>query len=164
MSMVSKQVHLNMRLLRPSRPNLKPGDVFAFLMPDGLYRFGRVIRTDATIGRLPNSILIYVYRCTSSAQAPLPMLSPSDLLIPPCGTNRQAWLKGYFENVAHVPLVSQDVLPVHCFWDMVYQCHRDDDGNRLPKKSEPCGDYGLHSYRTIDDAISQALGIPLAPD
>jgi hypothetical protein len=35
---------------------------------------------------------------------------------------------------------------------------------RLARCIEPCGQLGLHSFRTIDDAVSEALGIPLAPD
>ena len=40
----------------------------------------------------------------------------------------------------------------------------DEYSNKLAKPSSPIGDWGLDSYRTIDDAISEALGIPLAPD
>ena len=35
---------------------------------------------------------------------------------------------------------------------------------KIKKCIEPVGVWGLDSYRTIDDAISEALGIPLAPN
>jgi hypothetical protein len=55
-----------------------------------------------------------------------------------------------------------DVLPQHCFQDS-RGWYFDEQGNRLHAAVEPVGQWGLHSYRTIDDEISKALGIPPAP-
>jgi hypothetical protein len=59
------------------------------------------------------------------------------------------------------------VLAVHCFREILtpgsfryYAEHN----HRLERPVEPVGDYVLHSYGTIDDLVSKALGIPLAPD
>lgn len=154
----------NMRVLRRTKPKLRPGDVFAYLMPDNLFRFGRVIRTDAIIGGFPNCILLYFYRAVSERKEEIPRLESNDLLIAPRGTNKLPWTRGYFETIAFQPLGSNDVLGSHCFWDPAFKCYRDADNNVLPNKIEPCGFYGLDSYRTIDDALSKALGFPLAPD
>ena len=59
------------------------------------------------------------------------------------------------------------MLPVHCFVSNVYRDgprYFDEFRNQLPGPVPPVGVAGLHSYRTIDDEISRALGIPLAPD
>jgi len=79
-------------------------------------------------------------------------------------TNRLPWSKGYFEFVENRSLGPTDVLPQHCFKDDVRWGYRDERGDRLERPVEPGGEWGLHSYRTIDDEISKALGIPLAPE
>lgn len=162
--MPKDDVRVNMCPLRKSRPSLQPGDIFTYLMLDQLFRFGRVIRTDANIGCFPNCILLYFYKATSKSKSVVPGLHKTELLIPPVCTNRQAWLKGYFETLVSKALTPEDVLDPHCFWSPIQKCYFDLDGHRLPKRYEPCGDYGVDSYRTIDDQISKALGIPLAPD
>lgn len=60
-------------------------------------------------------------------------------------------------------LAEGDVLKQHCFKDS-YGHYYDEQSRELPGRIEPCGVWGLHSYRTIDDDISDALGIPRAPD
>ena len=64
------------------------------------------------------------------------------------------WFPGRFER--------GEAFDLHCFVDdrgIFY----DEYGNKLSRRREPCGEYGLDSYLTIDDRISTALGIPLAP-
>jgi hypothetical protein len=74
-------------------------------------------------------------------------------------TNTLPWSKGYFETVAHLPLSAEDVLPRHCFRSSSGK-YFDEICNELPREEQPCGDWGLHSFRTIDDDVSDALGIP----
>jgi len=153
-----------MRVLEKSRKKVRPGDIFAFQMPDGLFRFGRVIRTDATVGGFPNCVLIYVYRPAQMTKLPIPPLRKSELLVAPLATNRQPWLKGYFQTMERGELNQHDILECHCFWDPARLRYVNDDGRVLAERIEPCGFDGLGSYRTIDDEISKALGIALAPD
>ena len=160
---------MNLRQLRPSRKRLFSGDVFTMQLIDR-FLFGRVISTDAVWtfaeGAGP-AVLIYIYRQPSAAKvAPAPSaMRPEQLLVPPIMTNRLPWVRGYFETLANVPLDSGDVLAQHCF--LLNQCKRryyDEHGVELPRPVPPVGDYGLHSFRTIDDQISEALGIELAPE
>ena len=155
---------MNMKVLKKSRKKVKAGDVFAFQIREGEFMYGRVISLEAKIGGFENVILLYIYDARSAQKDSVPPLDKLELLIPPLGTNRQPWLKGYFETVATGPLAQQDVMPVHCFKDHLTGRFFDDLGNELPRMTEPCGEYALDSYRTIDDAVSTALGIPLAPD
>jgi hypothetical protein len=78
-------------------------------------------------------------------------------------TNRLSWSRGYFETVAHRNL-EDDVLHPHCFYSYNFRRYFDEYRNELPERIEPCGIFALRSFRTIDDAVSEALGIPLAPD
>lgn len=160
-------VETNLQILRPSRPKLRPGDIFTMRVPDGRYLFGRVILSDLPreAAPLPGSNLIYVYDVMASEKLPPPIesLTPDRLLIPPQFTNRLAWSKGYFENVDHRPLQESDLLPRHGFWDAVRKRYCDEAGNPLSSRTEPCGDWGLVSYRYIDDLVSDAVHIPRVP-
>jgi hypothetical protein len=154
---------MNMRVLKKSRKAPKPGDIFVFQARDGEYGFGRVISTTADAGFFADCNLIYIYRCFSDTRDVVPSLKKDGQLLPPLMTNRLPWSRGYFETVANVPLTKDEALPQHCFKDIRGR-YFDEHRRLLRRRSEPCGDAGLHSFRTIDDAVSKALGIPLAPD
>jgi hypothetical protein len=150
-------------LKRSRRPQV--GDIFAMLPPDGLYLHGRVISIDADAGpSMPGNNLIYVYQVRSKEKRPVPELPPEELLVPPMMTNNLPWTRGYFQFLENRPLIAADRLPQHCFKDSIRERYYDEHCNALQRPVEPVGEWGLHSYQTIDDAISKALGIPLAPD
>src|SRR5438105_8180120 len=145
----------NLRVLKRSRKPPTPGDVFAMQLPDGRYLFGRVILADLPRERapMPGAYLIYVYDEVSETKTPELELSPERLLLPPVFINRMPWTKGYFETVDHRPLRPEDLLQQTCFrrWNGDYL---DETGSKLPGPLEPCGDWGLASYRMIDDLVS----------
>lgn len=153
----------NLRVLRPSRERLAPGDVFALSPQKDRYLFGRVVRTDA-ICLGPGAILIYLYRAESPTTTPPAVLSHEELLTPPILINRLPWSRGYFETIENRP-ASDDVYPRHCFRDSRGRFF-DEFRNELkePSRGVPVGDAGLHSLRTVDDIVSKTLGIPLALD
>lgn len=96
-----------------------------------------------------------------------PANSPDQLLIPPVLTNKLGWVHGYFETIAHHRLAASDRLPQHCFrsgvvLDAPIERYYDEYSRELDVPVEPVGEWGLQSYRTIDDAVSDALGIPRA--
>lgn len=103
---------------------------------DGRYLFGRVI---LTLGPMENVVLIHVYGPRETKHPRRKERLPRNLLVAPLLTNRLPWVKGYFETVAHWPI--------------------DERGNELPGPSPYVGEWGLQSYRTIDDPVSDALGI-----
>ena len=156
----------NLRVLKPSRKKIRPGDVFAMELPDGTYLFGRVINASVIAGDFSGAILIYIYRKRSRSKQPPPPsdLTPDELLVSPIMTNRLPWSRGYFETVEYRPLEPGEVLLQHCFLSPVWGTYFDEQGNELPGPVEPVGDYALHSYRTIADEISKAFGLELAPD
>jgi len=158
-----RELNMNLAVLNKSRRRLKEGDIFVMLPPDGLYLFGRVIDMNARVFGDVGWNLLYIYQARSMEKSNIPELPRGKLLIPPLITNRLAWSRGYFEHVEHRPLTALDRLPQHCFKDD-RGWYFDEFGNRIPGPIEPVGWWALRSYRTVDDEISQALGIPLAPD
>jgi len=114
---------------------------------------------------MPGSNLIYVYDVRASSPQPdLDSLRPERLLIPPTYTNNMLWTRGYAVNQAHEVLDSSALLAQHCFAYMTIEGRfLDEKGSVVPQRTEPCGIWGLQSYRAIDDLLSDALGIPLVP-
>jgi hypothetical protein len=159
-------VPTNLALLSPSRKRLAEGDIFVMRLLDLGYVFGRVVNTKAVwaVGDgVGPANLLYVYAGLQAEMNPPDHLRPEALLVPPLMTNRLGWSRGYFQTVGHEPLGPDDVLPVHCFRRSNGE-YFDERGRRLPGPVEPVGLFGLHSYRTIDDDVSRALGVPLAED
>ena len=132
-------------------------------MPDEAFRFGRLISTTAEMGGFPGSHLVYFYDAKQASKHPIPELSRDAMLVPPLGTNQKPWTLGYFETLEHRPLSESDVLAQHCFRDLRGRCV-DERGLLLSTPVEPCGEFALHSYRTIDDLLSDVLGFPQVPD
>lgn len=155
---------MNLGVLKRTRRAPQAGDIFVMQPPDGRFLYGRVISTSAAIGPMKDCILIYIYRPRSSEKMVVPELNSDDLLVPPMLTNKLAWSKGFFELIDNRPLTPEDRLPQHCFarsWTTPPQ-YFDDIGNQRSEPVQPVGEYGLQSYRTIDDRIPTALGLPLA--
>jgi Immunity protein 26 len=65
----------NLRILKPSRPKLQPGDVFTFSPAPERFLFGRVILADLPKRRapMPTANLIYIYSVERPTPTPLPM-------------------------------------------------------------------------------------------
>lgn len=150
----------NLRVLCPSREKRVPGDFFAYEMPDGIKRFGRLIARAVGIGfeAHPVQHLVYFFAGDEAGEFNPTKLSPHKLLIPPLVVNQKPWTLGYFQRVARIPLAEEDVLPTHCFYCPWRNKYLDEAGRELRWRVEPCGDFGLHSYRTVDDQLSEALG------
>lgn len=155
---------MNLAVLKKNRRRPQVGDIFVTLPADGLFLYGRVIATDVNAGGFPGANLIYVYRPRSKEINAIPHLLRGQILLPPIMTNNLPWTRGYFQFLENRALVRMDRLPQHCFEDVIRGWYWDEYGNRLLGPIEPVGQWGLHSYRTIDDEISKALGVPLAPN
>jgi len=155
---------MNMKVLKKSRSHPKVGDIFTFQMKnDDRFFFGRVVCKDAKEGPFEKLILIYVYNSSSKEKNTIPELNKKNLLIPPLMTNSLPWTRGYFETITNRPFDNNDVFEKHCFRDIRGR-YFDEYNNPLDKAYEPCGEGGVNSFRTIDDEVSEALGIPLSED
>jgi hypothetical protein len=155
---------MNLRVLKKSQRRPQVGDVFVMQMDGTNFLFGRVVSIDANPLGVGGGILIYIYRANAPCKASVPTLDRNRLLIPPLITNTLPWSRGYFEHIQSRPLAVGDVLPQHRFWDPLRGVFRDEQGNVVPDPSEPCSTWGLHSFQTIDDELSKAIGLPLSED
>jgi hypothetical protein len=160
------EAETNIRVLLPSRRTPRLGDIFAMMISDDTYLFGRVVSTSATIGPMHDVILIYIYRIKSRESTPPQPneLRMDNLLLPPLMTNRLPWSRGYFMRVGNGPAGDAGLLTRHCFFSATRDRYYDEFGEELPGPIPPVGEWGLESYRTIDDKVSDALGLGRASD
>lgn len=157
----------NLRLLARSRHPPTRGDVFVMQLPSRKHLFGRVVLANPPRESAPgpSTNLVYIYSWQSEAKEPdYRNLLPDKLLLPPVWTNNLGWSKGVFQTVENRSLGEHDLLRQHCFRDSFRGTFLDETGRRLPFRVEPCGEWGLVSYRWIDDHISDALGFPRVPE
>jgi hypothetical protein len=174
-----KSPDTNLMILKPTRKPPKRGDLFVCNVLGERWLAGRVIRVDAALScvpkweqerhviGIPDDVLIYIYQDAIASPDEIRLPLEPRLLIPPEITNRLAWRRGVFMTVQETVLQPEEILPQHCFVAHDSQDNEyyvDEDGYRLPGRSEPCQHSGLVSYRWIDDRISEALGIPLFPE
>jgi hypothetical protein len=156
-----------MAVLRRSRKKPVAGDLFAVHFPTVGFIFGRAVFVDLPHGPMgPGSNLIYFYddvRSTLSNDDEQ-RLVPGNLLIAPTFTNRLPWVRGYFHTIATQPITQADILPRHCFRELPRRGLVDLQGSPITEAVDPCGVWALGSYWTIDDALSDALGVPRAPE
>lgn len=158
---------MNLEKLAVSRRKPCVGDVFVVKPVGHPYFFGRVIRDDALpLGKEGGcALLLYVYNVHAESLAAVPArLSRDNLLIVPTFSNSLGWRHGYFQTVRTGALGEGDVLDVHCFRQpfMSPTGLIDEYARPLPKGTPSIDLAGLDSYRTIDVAISKALGLPMA--
>src|SRR5690606_25998518 len=119
----------NLEILKSSRKAPKAGDIFICRPAGRGYFFGRVVRTDAKIRYMSDSILIYIFSIESETKEPPEHLPVMRLLIPPLMTNRLPWSRGYFETIAHREFDAGERLPLHCFYSLTFKKYFDDSGN-----------------------------------
>jgi len=165
-------VRTNLTVLKPRQKPPERGDIFVMQLPNGAYLFGRVVFANVPQERapMPGAHLIYIYDRRSQTPQPLPsQLRPGRLLIAPIWTNALAWTKGYFQTIRNQPIGDFDLLREHCFFMVPLGSAAsgkfvDETGKEVGRRSDPCGEWALASYRWIDDHVSDALGISRAPE
>lgn len=146
-----------------SRP--KQGDVFVARLGEYLCP-GRVVTTEAKIASMRGVILIYVFAPVAEGWTPeadRSALQTSRLLVPPIFINMKPWSYKLFKRVAQLDFIDGERLEQHCFHDS-RGWYFDEHDNRLDGPVEPVGVRGLSSYRSADDKLSHALGVPRVPE
>ena len=154
---------MNLEILHRSRKRVVPGDVFVFRPKGRDYYFGCVVMVGTKVISLPDNKLIYLYDIHAPGKLPVPDLDPKRLLVHPIVINNLPWSRGYFEVVEHRALSDIALLKTHCLRRSNGR-YFNELGEELPHRIEPCGDFALDSFRTIDCSVSEALGIPWKPD
>jgi hypothetical protein len=102
--------NINLIVMKKSRKKPNVGDVFAVQPEEGLYYFGKVIKTDVESkdGFINGSNLIFVYNYASDTKIPPNNLDEFKLLFPPCFIGKYLWSDGIFETIANMGVTEND--------------------------------------------------------
>ncbi len=156
--------------LRASRKKLRVGDVFA-MCPGDFYLFGTVVRTDVSleggvvvgpewremVPQPGDSNLLYVFEGKSPTIAMPADLRDRSLLIPPEITNRQGWLRGYFETIGHLDRPIDHGPHSFCDTRRIVLRYYDEAGTRLAEPHGDVGMYYLSAFELIAVNVHRAL-------
>ena len=161
---------MNFVQLEKSRKKKRPGDIFVYQLKQepNLYRFGKIIKTDAVVGNLvgTKSNLIYLYEAISNSKLDIPVLDKNKLLLPPLGINNLPWTRGYFVTVGFEEVTEKNSHAVHCFRcdSRKTPTYYNEYSKEIHKIKGYIGEHGLHSYLSLDDYVSVKLGYPVEED
>jgi len=151
----------NLRIQRPYRKPLHPGDVFSLQYGDSRFLFGRIVAVDVAFGGFESGCIgVHIYRAESrSANLPEGLIE-SDLLIAPHYVNRLGFSRGYMPVIGSIPLCAADKRMDVCYRDAVRNRLVDDSGSPVDQPRRFIGFFGMGNFETLDEEISRALGIP----
>lgn len=155
----------NMQPFEKSRKRPKVGDVFVIHIPQAGFLFGRLISTEAVwthSSSAKGANLVYIYAGSHGSPEATFNDSPDNLLIAPIFTNNLPWSRGYFKTIRNEEIQPHQKLSRHAFKSFSQGKYFDELGRQVLEPQEPIGVFALDSFATIDDQISDALGIPRA--
>lgn len=104
---------------------------------------------------------------TGRSRPELDTLTPDNLLVPPVSGNQLGWTKGYFISVTNGPVLTvngKEIASSNTASPGSTARSLTRAGRFSMGRTEPCVEWGLGNHRTLDDAVSDALGLPRAPD
>lgn len=144
----------------PYKKKPAEGDFFSIMLPNDRYLMGRVVRHQPSHIPTLDDILIYIFSNIIDDIDTSMHFDKNKLLIPPTYVNRLGWSKGYFNYEGGLPLAKEDCYPNHCFCRCPFSptgCI--DQHGKFVERFEPCGNFGLGNYNTIDMQVCEALGL-----
>lgn len=148
-----------LHVLQPTRKNPKIGDIFVMEPKENLFYFGKVIDANV-VSKNPlfnGGYLIYLYNCPAKTKEIPNQLDPNKLLIPPLVTNKQGWVKGYFETVGSSDVTSEEKNLDYGFWHSTSEKFYSLSWDVLTEKPRQFIRNGLISYGGIGRGIHRLL-------
>lgn len=140
--------------MKPSRKKPIEGDVFVLQPFEGVYHFGKVIKTKikSEFPFVNGWDLVYIYSVSSDKKTMPTELNPSNLLLPPVVVNHQGWLKGYFETIGNLSVTDADKAVDFGFWHHTSEKFYNLEGTPILEPQLWSG-VGLVSYGGIGRSI-----------
>ncbi|WP_405079952.1 immunity 26/phosphotriesterase HocA family protein [Paenibacillus chitinolyticus] len=148
-----------LRILKRTRKSPRVGDIFVMEPKENLFYFGKVINANV-VSKNPlfnGGYLIYLYNYPATTKEIPDHLSPNNLLIPPIVTNKQGWLKGYFETVGSRDATSEEKNLDYGFWHSTSEKFYSLSWDVLTEKPTQFIRNGLISYGGIGRGIHRLL-------
>lgn len=145
--------------LKKSRKKPKEGDIFILQPSEGLYYYGKVIKTgiESTNPFLNGWNLIYISGRPVADKNEVNFDLSQGLLVPPVVTNNKGWYDGFFETIQSNEVTDQELNLSYGFWDDIKKKYRNEHGYTLTSQPVFVSGYGLVSYGGIGRAIHKVL-------
>jgi hypothetical protein len=162
----ANEAMMHLQVIQKNRPKLQAGDYFAFEVPAGDFRLGRVVGANLFGCSTPwdGANLVYFYDSVFPEIPSEPIsLKRDHLLLPPTFVGEASWNKGYFINVGHKDLHRSDLLDRTCFL-VSPEKYCDENGDKVLERFEPCGLWGMRSPAGIDQQFVNVLGLEETSD
>jgi len=145
--------------MKPYKKKLYVGDIFVMKYID-FYLFGR-------IGDIYNPgkyqlYVVYIYKDSSGSINKIPDLNKDLLLVKPFIINRLGFSRGYMNVIDNIPIDNNNGFPTISYTDGRF--YYDSLDKKLNKSKGYTVKLSFGNYRTLDDEISNKLGISLAPN
>ena len=148
-----------MLVLKKSRKKIIEGDIFTIQPFEGVFYYGKVIKTNliSSDDFIKGMSLIYIYNYKSTKKEEPVKLGSYELLIPPIVVNNQPWIKGYFETLCN-QLVSDNEKDVdYGFWDVMERIYVNLLGQPIKREPKYWSYFGLGSYGVVAKEVFKAL-------
>ena len=150
-------------LIAMKKSSKKPeeGDVFILQPIDGIFYYGKVIKTNLiSVDSFINGMtLIFIYQSCSIDKVIPHGLENEEFLISPIIVNNQPWQKGYFETLGNVGVSEKERKADFAFWDVLKEEYVNISGQIIKEKPKYCSIYGLGSYGIVGKEVQKAIKI-----
>ena len=165
---------------RASRGPRRVGEIFAVPFRGLGVVFGRVAARGCATGwdkdtdtwEISDDLyVIYLFKTVGVTIHDVPLLTIDQFLVAPMKVDACGWSFGYFRPIKTRVFKDGERLAVHCFGTPAHPynlqidpvtnpiVYRDERGNRLPRRSDPCRRHGYGSFGWVENEIAGAFGI-----
>ena len=144
--------------LQKTRKKPQEGDIFALCPKDGLFCFGKVIKTrvESRDSFINGMNLIYVYDLFSTSMELSQPLEDMNILFAEI-VNNQLWLKGFAKNIVNHAVTPEELDKDLAFWDIIRKKYVNLYGDETDHIPEIKGTFGLGSYGSVGRQIRKIL-------
>ncbi|MFC1946271.1 immunity 26/phosphotriesterase HocA family protein, partial [Chloroflexota bacterium] len=108
-------------VIKKSYKEPETGDVFALQPKEGVYYYGKVIRSKVESKNImfKGWYLVFIFNIkTNQIQADV-NINNVPLLIRPMVVNKRPWTMGYFKTINNTPITDYDCSIDYGFWDII---------------------------------------------
>ena len=156
-----------LKVIKKTRPNIETGDVFLLSPREGVYFYGKVLKSKIkTINNdtfVEGKQTILIFKCKTQTPT-MDNFYPyySDLLIEPSIVDKSYWTKGYFYTIGNVPLSDMELNLDYGFYKSGIPGIRDgwfctEEGEKLKEEPKLMGIYGVATITGIAAGVETEL-------
>lgn len=148
------------KIKRKLKPQLKEGDVFAMLLPEGFYIFGRILKSGVNFWSEPTKYNVaFIFEKIGKDINDIPEKFDYDkILLGPILLSDGYWTRGYCYTVTNIPLTDKEKKLDYGFWDNGAKMRfLDADGKEMDHQPEYLSCYGLKTLYGLSIPIRKRI-------